>query len=226
MALTNVPMPDSTRLISVRNGAVTAIGACLALVPDSTTVRGVKLPATDAVLTDFAGMSIRTIAASSDGEAIAIEGDIAIATASGTIAKGDRVFIDTATGNEGQLKAYTTFGAAGMGAKMIVGTALTAASDLEFFEVRLSPGMVGDGFQAGVATLAGGTVTVTGVTLTATSRILISRKTAGGTAGTGGLYAPSANRNTGASTFEIRSADTAGALVATDTSVVDWVVLG
>lgn len=224
MAQVNAPLNDSTRTPTVRNGAVTAISEGLGVIADSSTIRGVKLPATSAVVKDFAGITHRAIAASSEGTVIVIPGDTAKAKASGAIAKGDRVYIDTASSHEGQFKAFTSFGLDG--ARLIVGIAQTAAADGEFFELKISPMLVGDGFQAGVATLASGTVTVTGVTLTATSRVVVSRKTAGGTAGTGGLYAPSANRNTGASTMEIRSADTAGAVVATDTSVVDWVVLG
>lgn len=73
-------------------------------------------------------------------------------------------------------------------------------------------------FQAGTATLVGGTVTVTGAELTADSVILLSRNTTGGTIGD--LSAASASRNAGASTFDIDSVS------GTDTSTVDWAIIG
>ena len=82
--------------------------------------------------------------------------------------------------------------------------------------------------QTGQATLAAGTVTVTGVTLTPGSVIDINRITAAGTAGAGGLVAPLANRTqgTGTGSFVIRAVDLAGTLVTTDTSLVEWKIVG
>jgi hypothetical protein len=86
---------------------------------------------------------------------------------------------------------------------------------------------VGLNAQSGAAVLAAGTVTVSGVTLTATSVIMLSRKTAGGTAGAGGVMAPSGSRTVGgAGSFVINAVDLTGALVATDTSTLDWLVIG
>ncbi len=76
--------------------------------------------------------------------------------------------------------------------------------------------------QKGRATLVGGTATVlaflpSGAIPTAT------RSTPGGVAGTGGYALPSANQTT--SQFVINAVDLAGALVATDTSTVNWIAL-
>lgn len=76
--------------------------------------------------------------------------------------------------------------------------------------------------SSGTATLVGGTIIVTGVQLTSTGKIVLGRNTPGGTLGAG-LAAPSASRT--ASQFVINAVDTAGALVATDTSTVDWAIV-
>jgi hypothetical protein len=73
-------------------------------------------------------------------------------------------------------------------------------------------------FQSGIATLAGGTITVTGVRLTTSSRIMFGRNTPGGMLGE--LSAPAASRNAGAGSFVINSAN------AGDTSTVDWLIVG
>lgn len=73
--------------------------------------------------------------------------------------------------------------------------------------------------KRGTATLVAGTVTVTPVPITTTSRILVSRKTSLGTLGF--LSAPSASRVVGsAGSFVISSVS------ATDVSTVDWAVIG
>lgn len=70
--------------------------------------------------------------------------------------------------------------------------------------------------QTGTATLAAGTITVS-ATLTADSKIIYARNTAGGSVGH--LNAPAASRNVGAGSFVINSSD------AGDTSTVDWAVI-
>lgn len=72
--------------------------------------------------------------------------------------------------------------------------------------------------QSGTATLAAGTKAVTGVVLTASSKIQLTRDTPAGTVGD--LSAPAASRNTGTGTFVINSANAA------DTSTVDWTIIG
>lgn len=72
--------------------------------------------------------------------------------------------------------------------------------------------------KRGTATLSAGTVTVTGVKLTANSIILISRNTTGGAAGN--LSAPAASRNVGAGSFVISSSS------GTETSTIDYLIIG
>ena len=75
--------------------------------------------------------------------------------------------------------------------------------------------------QTGVATLVAGTVTVTGVSLTATSTIHLTRNTPGGTVGD--LSAPQASRVAGlggTGQFVLNSANVA------DVSTVDYKITG
>jgi hypothetical protein len=73
---------------------------------------------------------------------------------------------------------------------------------------------------AGEATLVSGQVTISHNEVQATSRIFVSYKTPSGTLGTH-LVALGADV-VGATRFEIKSIDTAGAVVTTDNSVVNW----
>jgi hypothetical protein len=91
---------------------------------------------------------------------------------------------------------------------------------------QLATGVATLNAQSGAAVLAAGTVTVTGVTLTATSVITLSRKVQGGTSGAGGVMAPSASRNVAAGSFVINAVDTLGATVTTDTSTIDFLIIG
>lgn len=70
--------------------------------------------------------------------------------------------------------------------------------------------------QSGKATLAAGTVTISGVTLTANSVVQFALNTVGGTAGT--LSAPSASRTT--TSFVLQSTSS------TDTSSIEWTIWG
>lgn len=74
--------------------------------------------------------------------------------------------------------------------------------------------------QTGTATLVGGTLTVSSLTIGAGSKIYLTRNTPGGSVGD--LSAPSASRTTGSGTgsFIINSAS------GTDTSTVDWAIVG
>jgi hypothetical protein len=67
--------------------------------------------------------------------------------------------------------------------------------------------------RVGTATLVGGTVTVAVASITATSRVMITRRTAGGTVGTL-TYTVSAGTN-----FVVTSTS------ATDTSVIDYFIV-
>lgn len=82
--------------------------------------------------------------------------------------------------------------------------------------------------QAGTTTLVSGTKTVSGVTLTATSRIFLTVKDPGSGAitGVGVLDAPVANRNTGAGTFTINMVDDSKAVITTAVPTVDFLIVG
>lgn len=82
--------------------------------------------------------------------------------------------------------------------------------------------------QSGTATLATGTKTVTGVKLTATSRIFLTMKDPGTGAitGLGALDAPAASRNTSTGQFVINAIDDSKAVITTAVSTVDWMIVG
>jgi hypothetical protein len=84
------------------------------------------------------------------------------------------------------------------------------------------------GMQSGRATLAAGTVTVSGVVLTASSRIMMSMADPGAGAITGfvELVTPDAQRNVGAGSFRIDAIDAAKAVVNTMVSTIDWIIVG
>lgn len=86
-------------------------------------------------------------------------------------------------------------------------------------------------FQAGTATLVAGTVTVTGVNITATSRILLTMKDPGAGAITAfaALDAPVAGRTAGApgtGQFVVNAIDNTKATIATAVCTFDWLVVG
>lgn len=76
----------------------------------------------------------------------------------------------------------------------------------------------------GTGTLAGGTLTVATTALTANSVIQLTVKTPGGATQGVKLSAPAANRTAGTS-FVVNAVDATGALVATDTSTFDWMIV-
>lgn len=82
--------------------------------------------------------------------------------------------------------------------------------------------------QAGTSTLAAGTKAITGVTLTANSRIFLSMKDpgAGAITGFGALDAPAASRNTSTGQFVVNAIDDTKATIATAVSTFDWMIVG
>lgn len=82
--------------------------------------------------------------------------------------------------------------------------------------------------QSGTTTLISGTKTVTGVTLTASSRIMLAMKDpgAGAITGFGALDAPAASRNTSTGQFVINAIDDAKAVIATAVCTVDYLIVG
>lgn len=83
--------------------------------------------------------------------------------------------------------------------------------------------------QSGTSTLVAGTKTITGVTITASSRIFVQRMDPGGTLGTDGLDVPVAGRTVGAGgtgSFVVNGINDNAATGASDTSTFDWFVIG
>lgn len=82
--------------------------------------------------------------------------------------------------------------------------------------------------QSGTTTLIAGTKTVTGVKLTANSRIQLTMKDpgAGAITGMGALDAPVASRNTSTGQFVINAIDDSKAVIVTAVSTVDWLIVG
>lgn len=82
--------------------------------------------------------------------------------------------------------------------------------------------------QKGTATLAAGTVTITGVVLDANSRIFLTMKDPGAGAITGfaALDAPAGTRDTGAGTFVVNAIDDAKAVINTAVCTFDWLIVG
>lgn len=102
------------------------------------------------------------------------------------------------------------------GARARLGRIIKVDSDGVY--VQLGIGIAGPHIQMFIATLVGGTVTISGVKLTADSNIQVSRKTSGGTAGH--LACPSASRDAAAGTIVVSSSS------GTDTSTLDVLVVG
>lgn len=82
--------------------------------------------------------------------------------------------------------------------------------------------------QSGTTTLVSGTKTITGVTLTSSSRILMSVKDpgAGAITGFGALDAPVASRNTSTGQFVINAIDDSKAVITTAVCTVDYLIVG
>lgn len=81
----------------------------------------------------------------------------------------------------------------------------------------------GSNTTSGTATLSSGTVTVSTTAVKTGAIIMLTRNTPGGTLGIG-LTAP-VGSITNATSFVINSVDAAGAVLATDTSTVNWLVI-
>ncbi|HEX8795460.1 MAG TPA: hypothetical protein VF765_31135 [Polyangiaceae bacterium] len=82
--------------------------------------------------------------------------------------------------------------------------------------------------QSGTSTLVAGTKTISGVTLTANSRILLTMKDPGSGAitGFGALDAPAGSRNTSAGTFVVNAIDDSKAVITTAVSTFDYLIIG
>lgn len=201
MAQANVPMFQAVDPCSFYNNTGSTIAANLILVADSGADRAAKLPVALSSPATFVGVTMRSVPTGTSGTVAGHSGDVAVCTASGSVAVGDIVFADTATGKVGYAKTYT----AAQGAALIVGTAMSAAADGELFEVRIcsyyTSGSIGSGasmFQAGASRTVRGVVTSNisdltaftvasndGLTYAAGDRVLLAGQT---TASQNGIY--------------------------------------
>lgn len=91
-----------------------------------------------------------------------------------------------------------------------------------------SDGTADPAIQSGTNTLASGTKTITGVVLTASSRIFICMKDPGAGAITGmaGFDAPVASRNTSTGQFVVNAIDDSKATISTAVCTFDWMIVG
>lgn len=82
--------------------------------------------------------------------------------------------------------------------------------------------------QKGTSTLIAGTKTVTGVTLTSSSRIFVTMKDPGAGAITAlaALDVPAGTRNTSTGQFVVNAIDDAKAVLTTAVSTFDWLIVG
>lgn len=162
------------------------------------------------------GITMETIKAGRSGRVQILGG--AVCTADGAINYGQWVEPSNASSKLGRVRLAT-------GAAPAMGFCLSQnALDADPVLIWLSLG--GRYTQSGSATLASGTVTVSNVVLTANSQIFVSRKTQGGTVTNTVVYeAPSASRNTGAGTMVLQGSVAAGTANASDSSVVDYLIV-
>lgn len=117
--------------------------------------------------------------------------------------------------------------------RALAGTVYDVTSEGVWVELPLQPAVApAPRVQSGTVTLVAGTAVVGGATgaliISAGSRIVFSRKTQGGTVGVN-YEAPGANRVAGAAgtgAFTVNAVSATGTLVNTDTSTLDYVVIG
>ena len=170
---------------------------------DTTDVLTVDGTITDGAFSTTAGTVTGVVALTASG---AIEG--------GTLTDG------TATITAGAIADATTITASGAieGGTVTDGTFSTTAGDVTGV-AELTMGAQ----STGTATLVAGTVTVNSSIVAAGDSIIVTQNTPGGTTGTHYTVA-NADITAGVS-FVIEATDTAGALVNTDTSTVNWLII-
>lgn len=159
------------------------------------------------------------------------DGDLAVAVRQGVFifANGSTSITQADVGADCYIvDDQTVHQTSGGGARSVAGRILGVDSQGVHVQVGMAApaGNASTLIQGGTTTLVAGTKTVSGVTLTANSRILVTRKTPGGTIGKAGLDAPSASRDTSAGTFVINAIDDDKSTSVLDTSTVDWLIFG
>ena len=124
----------------VNNKSSASLAANLFLVPDGDTQTGAlpdaRVPATASTPVVLLGISEAAIPAGKTGSVASDSGDVVVGTASGNIALGNRLIVDTGATKEGRAKAAAFPAEASV---LIAGTALEAAADGEQFYIRLAP---------------------------------------------------------------------------------------
>lgn len=115
-------------------------------------------------------------------------------------------------------------------AQSVAGVVYDVTSEGVWVEVgaRLPVEQVFPRIQTGTSTLVAGTKSITGVQLTANSRIAITMKDpgAGAITGFGAFRTPAASRNVGAGSFVVDAIDDAKAVIATAVCTFDWMIIG
>lgn len=110
-------------------------------------------------------------------------------------------------------------------ARSLISVATTAKSEITAIQAANTALNV----QSGEATLVAGTVTIaTGITVTATSRVFVSRTAQGGTS-TGVIAYECTAKTVGApgtGAITLRANNAAGTIVNTDTSTLDYLIVG
>jgi hypothetical protein len=195
---------------------------------------GLLVPTTAAGAGPCIGKATHTVTAATAGQRMVVESDRIYTFANGSggdafseasligapaYAFDDHTVYDNS--NAGVLQACGTF--EGMEPDGKVRVKLSS----QFAGAVLGGAVGGPPVQYGSGTFAAGVLTVTGVTLTATSVIVATRKTEAGTDGDE-VRIPSADRTVGAlgtGQFTAR-AFSAGAAATSDTSTFDWIIVG
>lgn len=124
------------------------------------------------------------------------------------------------------LDDQTATGAKGTNGRL--GVVYDVTSEGVWAEILGAYGSGSQNIQSGTGTLVAGTLTVTGVILTSTSRIQLTMKDPGAGALTTfiALDAPVANRNTATGQFVVNAIDNAKATLATAVCTFDWTIVG
>jgi hypothetical protein len=116
--------------------AVSAVAANLFLVPDATATKGAKIPVTASTPFMHKGVSRTAIAAGTYGTTYFEPGSTVVVKASGSVTKGDQLFVDTPSTKEGRAKTYVNF--ATNGVALLCGIAETTGVDGDLIEVLLT----------------------------------------------------------------------------------------
>ena len=143
-AIGNAPFWKTTEALTVYNGTGSTISPYLILVADASYHLGAKLPGTSQVVQAIKGVAQAEIDTGTFDQTFAKPGDTVVCKANGAVAKGDTLYLDVSSGNEGKVAKYTDF--ATDGSEFIVGVADSACADEGLCSVIL-----GGGYRNGAA---------------------------------------------------------------------------